>query len=168
MSYSQQKLEQFRGILSKCDDDGVTMADIEKAFLAVVKTPQPDMVSNGKVKKTTTLKKSKKMSGYTLFLSQTMTGGEVKMKDAVKMWQQLSEDEKTEWKNEVNQKNSIEEDTEVVEKKEKKEKKWCGYTLFMSETMRKNKIKMGEAAKSWKNLPEKDKKDWNEKAKNEK
>jgi hypothetical protein len=194
MSYSQQRLAQFTQLLSSKYDLTAIQDDMARAFLDVVKTPQPDMVFHSKVKKTPTVKKSKKKSGYTLFLSQTMTGGKVIMGDAVKMWRELTEDQKTEWKNEakevneanevnetkevneanevnetkeVNEENNIEGETEVVEKKEKKEKKWNGYTLFISTKMKNEKLKRGVVAAQWKPLTKEEKDEWNEKAKEE-
>lgn len=102
-------------------------------------------------------KKTKKKSGYSIFLSQNMGKEKMNMVEAATAWKSLPEEKKNEWKSKV-----IQQEVEVV--KQKKTKKKSGYSVFLSENMGKDKMDMMQAAAAWKSLPEEKNNEWKNKA----
>ena len=150
----EQQLALFKALLSESPYElTVAQEDIEKAFLKAVTMGQKHTV--------VTEKKTKKKSGYTLFLSENMGKDKMSMGEAVGSWKVLPQEKKDEW-NLKAKASQIPSEVEVVVKKPKKK---SGYTVFLSEKMGVEKMKMGEAVGAWKVLPQEKKDEYNAKAK---
>ena len=122
--------------------------------------------------------KKRKVSSYNLFVGHQMKIEGQTMGEAVPLWKQLGEKEKQIWKDKadiLNQENSKEvdscDDSHEAEKKKSKAKgkgngdrKTSGYNLFIGDQMKNKGKKMGEAVGLWKELSEKEKLVWKEKA----
>ena len=135
---------------------------------------QPSTTSVGDA--TTT--KTKKMSGYNLFMKEKMA--ELKTQDVPsgermgkvsQMWKLVPDEQKTEWKTKAG---LIVGPTIVVAntKKEPGSKKLSGYQLYLKATMPEVKVngeiiakdRMGAIAKMWKSLSEEQRGEWKTKA----
>lgn len=116
-------------------------------------------------------KKNTKLTGYNIFMSQQMKNNGKSMKEAVSLYQQLSDDEKQKFKVIANKKNANN------NKKNGKangngngdgeKKKLTGYNLFMSKAMSKKEgrgLPLAEAVKEWQALSDNEKKEWKQKA----
>ena len=135
---------------------------------------QPSTTSVGDA--TTT--KTKKMSGYNLFMKETMA--ELKTQDVPsgermgkvsQMWKLVPDEQKTEWKNKA-----VGLNPQVVPnsttKKTNGTKKLSGYQLYLKATMPEVKVnaeisakdRMGAIAKMWKALSEEQRGEWKTKA----
>ena len=131
------------------------------------------------------LKKTKKMSGYNLFMKETMKQLAVSgvpqtecMNEAVQLWKGLSVEEKGIWNNKVKLVNeekvvelnqvTIKEVLPVEGVPEKKKKKLTGYNLFTKSKMGElkdipSKDRMKEIGKLWKELSVEQKGEWKSK-----
>ena len=123
--------------------------------------------------------KGKKLSGYNLFLSAAMKGlvdeEKKSMADAVSLWQNLSDEEKIEWKDKAKIHN--EGASEGLDKPAKKsgggKRKPSGYNLFTKAKMveLKENVEIGakdrlkEIGKQWKELTQEERDEWNVQAK---
>ena len=88
----EQQLALFKALLSESPYElEVAQADIEKAFLKAVSQGQPQKQS------VVVAKKTKKKSGYTLFLSEKMGKEKMVMGEAVGAWKVLPQEKKDEW-----------------------------------------------------------------------
>ncbi len=155
---SAQQFETFWAILEESNMDYEEhKEELKKAFLK--------SVPKVKNTQTQTTEKSHKLSGYNVFMSETMKGGK-KMTEAVAAWKELSQKEKDEWNVKAKEKNDSgeikEEKTKKTDKIRKTHKK-SGYNLYMSDCMKVQKMKMADVP-SWKELAETEKKKWNDKA----
>jgi hypothetical protein len=128
-----------------------------------------------------TVTKTKKLSGYNLFMREKMAElkeegvpSNERMGKVSKMWKEVGDDEKEEWKEKAAALSPTVTTTATKTKKAKKEgpKKLSGYQLFVRETMPEVKAdesiepkgRMGEIGKRWKALSEADQGQWKEKA----
>ena len=131
------------------------------------------------VKKTLQQKKPHKVSGYNLFMKDTMKQLALAgvpqtdcMNEAVQLWKGLSVEEKGIWNNKakiVNEDKVVEVEVTPVEVvPEKKKKKPIGYNLFTKAKMGQltdipSKDRMKEIGKLWKELSEEQKGEWKSK-----
>ncbi len=160
---TQQQFETFWAILEESNMDYEPMKDeLKHAFLKSV--PKVKIIQTKKIEKT------HKLSGYNVFMSETMKEGK-SMSEAVEAWKTLEETKKNEWKSKAEKKNLLMK-TSVLETKDEATKKTdkirkthkkSGYNLYMSDCMKVQKLKMADVP-SWKDLSEKEKKKWNDKA----
>ena len=153
----EQQLALFKSLLSEsCYDLTDAQGDIDKAFLKAISQGQTS------AKVVINEKKTKKKSGYTLFLSENMGKEKMSMGEAVGTWKGLPQVEKDVWNAKAKIVISGEAPAPAPVKKTHKK---SGYTLFLSEKMGGEKMKMGEAVGSWKVLPQEKKDEYNIKAK---
>ena len=151
---TEQQLALFKVYLSESKYDlSQAQKDIETAFLKAV--------SQGQTQKQTVVneKKTKKKSGYTLFLSEKMGKEKMGMGETVAAWKVLSTDDKAVWNHKA--KEMVVKVPQAPQMVAKKPHKKSGYNLFLSEKMGVEKMKMGEAVAAWKALSTNDKAVWN-------
>ena len=153
----EQQVAVFKALLSQSKFDlADATEDIVNVFVETIKQSNvgTEPIVTKKKKAVEGVKKPKRKSGYTLFLSDKMGKEKMNMVEAVQNWKQLPEEEKAVW----NQK-SKELKTDVVKKPRKK----SGYSIFMSVKMREDRLQMGEAVQMWKQMTGEDRAVWNEK-----
>ena len=177
MSTQDAKFESFWNTLNQCPYD---LPEEIKPYLqnAIKACGFYDTVATSNVN-TETSTKTKKLSGYNLFMREKMAelktqevpSGE-RMTQVSQMWKGVSDSDKAIWKDKaaslsgpVAQKTSSSSGAPTT-------KKLSGYQLYLRETMPEVKIKteiapkerMGEIAKMWKALTEEQRGQWKTKA----
>ena len=169
----EAKFESFWNVFNQCPYDlpeeiKPYLKDALKAA-GMFEVPQTVIV-NGPATTTQTTAKTKKLSGYNLFMKEKMAELKVqnvpsgeRMGKVSQMWKAVSEEQKTEWK----KKAGTTVTTTATTQKSSGPKKLSGYQLYVKKTMsvmKANNIpakeRMTEIGKMWKALSEAEKGNW--------
>ena len=178
----ETKFESFWTALNQCPYDlpDEIKPHLHAALKAAGLFDAPQTIDNNGGGATTTQgAKTKKLSGYNIFMKEKMAelktnnvpSGE-RMAQVSQLWKAITEEEKITWKNKAANLVPTTTTTTTTAVTKTGTKKLSGYQLYVRETMPIVKVnpnipstgRMGEIGKMWKSLSEEDKNKWKVKA----
>lgn len=132
------------------------MQTIETAFKQVV-----EPVVTATVATTTSTTKGKKVTGFNKFTQHKTSTDKIPLTEAAGLWKDLPQAEKDDWKSKATEANAT--NPNITQKKAKR--KPNGYNIYVREEVKVKKGTMPDASRSWKQLPQATRDEWNAKAK---